>query len=270
MECGQVGILRIPLTVSGLWSRRTSRPAAPGGRPRSTCMRAVLDALLYLLRTGCQWRQFAGRFPALAHRARLLPPMAPLPASCLVSAASSIKQARVAAGRRPWPTVAVMDAQSAKTTGRGGVRGFDGYKRVKRGASATSSSTRSAYCFPSACSRPMRRTSRPAPAFSRVCTAMASCPDHLRRRRPRGTRLGERAVSARGRGIADRSARRPSLLSRDRPHMDCRATSPGWAPTGGSPEIRVPRGHLREPDRACHESHHAPPDRVLMTFEYGL
>jgi putative transposase len=40
-------------------------------------------------------------------------------------------QARVSAGRRPWPPVAIMDAQSANATGRGGVRGFDGHKRVK-------------------------------------------------------------------------------------------------------------------------------------------
>ena len=32
-------------------------PAArPGGRPRTTNLRAVLNAIFYLLRTGCQWR----------------------------------------------------------------------------------------------------------------------------------------------------------------------------------------------------------------------
>ncbi len=32
-------------------------PAArPGGRPRTTCVRSVVDAIFYLLRTGCQWR----------------------------------------------------------------------------------------------------------------------------------------------------------------------------------------------------------------------
>ena len=30
--------------------------AAPGGRPRKTDMRAAMDAILYLLRTGCPWR----------------------------------------------------------------------------------------------------------------------------------------------------------------------------------------------------------------------
>src|SRR5262249_29876716 len=31
-------------------------PVYPGGRPRKTSMGAVLDPILYLLRTGCQWR----------------------------------------------------------------------------------------------------------------------------------------------------------------------------------------------------------------------
>ena len=31
-------------------------PAQPGGRPRKTEMRAVMNAILYLLRTGCRWR----------------------------------------------------------------------------------------------------------------------------------------------------------------------------------------------------------------------
>jgi transposase len=31
-------------------------PARPGGRPRKTDMRAAMNAILYLLRTGCPWR----------------------------------------------------------------------------------------------------------------------------------------------------------------------------------------------------------------------
>jgi putative transposase len=39
-------------------------PAArPGGRPRGTCLRAVVDAIFYLLRTGCQWRLLPRDFP---------------------------------------------------------------------------------------------------------------------------------------------------------------------------------------------------------------
>jgi putative transposase len=38
-------------------------PAPTGGRPRETDMRDVVDALLYLLRTGCQWRYLPGDLP---------------------------------------------------------------------------------------------------------------------------------------------------------------------------------------------------------------
>src|SRR4051794_19922340 len=35
-----------------------------GGRPRTTDLRAVLNAIFYLLRTGCQWRLLPREFPA--------------------------------------------------------------------------------------------------------------------------------------------------------------------------------------------------------------
>jgi len=38
-------------------------PVYPGGRPRKTAMRDVLDAIFYLLRTGCQWRYLPRDFP---------------------------------------------------------------------------------------------------------------------------------------------------------------------------------------------------------------
>ena len=38
-------------------------PVHPGGRPRKTDVRDVLDAILYILRTGCQWRYLPVDFP---------------------------------------------------------------------------------------------------------------------------------------------------------------------------------------------------------------
>src|SRR3954447_14754907 len=38
-------------------------PVYPGGRPRTTNVRDVLDAILYVLRTGCQWRYLPVDFP---------------------------------------------------------------------------------------------------------------------------------------------------------------------------------------------------------------
>src|SRR2546421_8534989 len=48
-------------------------PAARlGGRPRTTDLRAVLNAIFYLLRTGCQWRLLPRSVPAPGHRLPLL------------------------------------------------------------------------------------------------------------------------------------------------------------------------------------------------------
>ncbi len=38
-------------------------PARPGGRPRRVDIRAVVNAIFYLLRTGCQWRLLPKLFP---------------------------------------------------------------------------------------------------------------------------------------------------------------------------------------------------------------
>ena len=106
-------------------------PAArPGGRPRTTNLRAVLNAIFYLMRTGCQWRMLPREFPPCGtvyhyfqawqnsgvwvHLHRVL-----------------YEQARRHAGRAACPSVVIMDGQSVKTTERGGARGFDAHKRVK-------------------------------------------------------------------------------------------------------------------------------------------
>ena len=106
-------------------------PAArPGGRPRTTNLRAVLNAIFYLMRTGCQWRLLPREFPPCGtvyhyfqawqnsglwvHLHRVL-----------------YEQARRHAGRAACPSVVIMDGQSVKTTERGGARGFDAHKRVK-------------------------------------------------------------------------------------------------------------------------------------------
>ena len=46
-------------------------PAKSLGRPRETKLRAVLDAILYIARSGCQWRMLPKDFPPIHHGARL-------------------------------------------------------------------------------------------------------------------------------------------------------------------------------------------------------
>lgn len=105
-------------------------PARPGGRPRTTCLRSVLDAIFYLLRTGCQWRLLPRDFPpwsTVHHYFRSWKNTG----TWVRVHRNLYARARLAAGREPCPSLVIMDGQSVKTTERGGVRGFDGHKRVK-------------------------------------------------------------------------------------------------------------------------------------------
>lgn len=105
-------------------------PARPGGRPRTTDLRRVFDAILYLLRTGCQWRLLPRCFPPWGTVYHYFRAWARAGVWVLLHRALYVR-ARAAAGRAPCPALVIMDGQSVKTTERGGVRGFDGHKRVK-------------------------------------------------------------------------------------------------------------------------------------------
>jgi putative transposase len=90
----------------------------PGGRPRSIDVRAVVNAIFYLVRTGCQWRLLPREFPPW-----------PTVHYCfrrweeesvwLTLLRSLYPLARLKAGRRATPSVAIMDGQSVKTTEKG-------------------------------------------------------------------------------------------------------------------------------------------------------
>ncbi len=41
-------------------------PAKPGGRPRTTDLREVVEAILYMASSGCQWRMLPKDFPAVS------------------------------------------------------------------------------------------------------------------------------------------------------------------------------------------------------------
>jgi transposase len=103
----------------------------PGGRPARYTRREVVNGILYQTRNGCVWRalphdlppyrivfhyfrlwQTDGTWDKLHDRLRA--------------------EVRRAAGKRPRPSVAILDSRSVKTTEQGGPKGADAGKRSRR------------------------------------------------------------------------------------------------------------------------------------------
>ena len=103
----------------------------PGpGRKRTIDIREVVNAIFYLNKTGCQWEMLPHEFPDYRHVNYYY--LEWTRSGVWDEVLKRVREtARVAAGKRPEPTAAVLDSQSAKTASHGEECGFDAGKNVK-------------------------------------------------------------------------------------------------------------------------------------------
>jgi putative transposase len=105
-------------------------PAArPGGRPRKTDMRDVVDAIFYILRTGCQWRYLPGDLPPKSTVWRYFDGWR---RDGTLDTIHDQLRRKVRAAEKPYHprTTASVDSQSVDTTSGGEQRGRDNFKNV--------------------------------------------------------------------------------------------------------------------------------------------
>jgi transposase len=124
------------------------RPAKRGGRPRSVDVREVLNAIFYVLSTGCEWTAMPSDLPP---RSTVWDYLDLWEWDGTIARLHDVLyvESRERAGREASPTTAIIDAQSTKGAVKGGVRSTrPATTRASRSsaASVTSSSIRKASC----------------------------------------------------------------------------------------------------------------------------
>src|SRR3954466_8634538 len=104
-------------------------PVYPGGRPRKTDPRDVVDAVFYILRTGCQWRYLPVDFPPKSTVWRYFDEWRH---NGTLDQIHDLLRKKVRTQKKPYQprTTASVDSQSVDTTSGGEQRGRDNAKNV--------------------------------------------------------------------------------------------------------------------------------------------
>ena len=105
-------------------------PAKSGGRPRTTDTREILNAIFYVLKSGCQWRMLPKDFPSWGTVYYYFRKWE-LSGVYTKIFRELYPQERLRHGKAE-PRIGIIDSQTVKGTEVRQIKGFDGNKKNKR------------------------------------------------------------------------------------------------------------------------------------------